>query len=91
MCPLPVPPLPFDLPGEGGGAPKPYQNSPSSSWLKPKTIYVGQIDVQSQINLPKELPTTGNFCVLLIQSARKYLHCRLPPPPHYTVCVCLKL
>ena len=30
----------------------------------PKTIYVEQIDVQSQINQPKELPTTGHFCIL---------------------------
>ena len=34
--------------------------------------YIEEIDVQSQINQPKELPTTGHFCVLLRQSARKY-------------------
>ena len=29
------------------------------------------IDFQSQINQPKEMPTTGHFCVLFRQSARK--------------------
>ena len=33
--------------------------------------YIDQIDVQSQINQPKELPTTGHFCVLLKQPAWK--------------------
>ena len=34
--------------------------------------HIGNIDVQSQINQPKELLTTGPFCVLLRQSARKH-------------------
>ena len=34
--------------------------------------YIEQIDVQNQINQPKELLTTGHFCVLLRQSARQY-------------------
>ena len=45
--------------------------------------YIEQIDVQSQINQPKELPKTGHFCIQLRQSARK--HTLSTQPQHATV------
>ena len=40
---------------------------------QPKRLYrKDTVDVQSQINEPKELVATGHFCVQLRQSARKY-------------------
>ena len=45
--------------------------------------YIEHIDVQSQVNEPKELPNTGHFCVLLRQSAR--IQCKLPPPPQHAL------
>ena len=45
--------------------------------------YIEQIDVQKQINQPKELPTTGHFCILLRQSARRCNVQITPPPSHY--------